>query len=820
MKFRQRTIISMVIMFLVCFFVGANGAKAVYGGFAQDAPPSDVDQAIEEAFRAVTQTNQERMPALMMYDVVIDHIQYSNDGATALLWLGMRDLQTGTLLETEPGLSIARSANPALVTSAANWSVAMPVDETWLDQLRSLPPELLTEDIQNHVLSAEYNAEALRAAGVFNGYKLPWAAGLAKRITNSIGHVMSVSGGLTSCPATCRFAYDFADGTMFPILAAKGGTVKAFRTTCANGDTNCTNYFVLEDQSTIPTSYQLYYHMAFNSIPQRLRVIGTPVMQGEYIGDADDTGFSTGHHLHYHVFTSANSANWSWGPSVNFIFDDVTTNGGVPRTCNEAAEYPKLGGQCMTGNRYISGNTPAHPPAASLTTPVDRQMITTRTVRVAGTATDNISIARIQVQANYDGTWKTIDDITPPAGTGGAFSKDVDLCTAKVPDGPLALTVNVFDREGSRAAGIPVLQVLKSASCTTTAAPPQLVTIAAPGENDLLSNAPTTIIVAALDRDGGNVAQVDFFWHSGDWSIPQWTRLGSDTTPADGWSWRITPSQLGVLENAAIYVQARGKQGGMLGAVRWHLAVDQETPATQLLSLASVSNSTVIDLNWVVQDGQGDITEFEIQYQTKNGDTWTDWQDWSQEIPPSARSAFFVGQPGTSLRFRMRAIDAAGHIEAYDDAPEAETTIAATCVPDAQEVKGYSLETSLALGPSASSPSLNLCRSGPTGADDVDWLTIQAVSGKPLFVKVVSLGGNAAFRTSLYNAAREQIASWDSENFNQPVIKKLDAPAPGVYYLEVRPLQPELFGTDVRYQVSYAHQEKLHIPFIWNVPYP
>ena len=146
---------------------------------------------------------------------------------------------------------------------------------------------------------------------------------------------------------------------MFPLIAAKGGTVKSFKWTCPNYGTSCTNFLILEDQSTIPASYQVYYHMAYNTIPSRLRVVGAMVQQGEYVGDVDDTGDSTGHHLHYHVYTTPNTSDWSWGSSVDITFDDVPMNGGRPRTCAEAREYPDLGSQCLPNNLYTSGNTPA-----------------------------------------------------------------------------------------------------------------------------------------------------------------------------------------------------------------------------------------------------------------------------------------------------------------------------------------------------------------------------------------------------------------------------------------------------------------------------
>ena len=106
---------------------------------------------------------------------------------------------------------------------------------------------------------------------------------------------------------------------MFPIVAAKGGTVYFWKDTCANGDPSCTNSITLEDRSTTPWTYQIYNHIAQNSIPSELKAVGTPVMQGQYIANVDDTGYSSGHHLHFMVvtedtlYTSVNGYKWGSG---------------------------------------------------------------------------------------------------------------------------------------------------------------------------------------------------------------------------------------------------------------------------------------------------------------------------------------------------------------------------------------------------------------------------------------------------------------------------------------------------------------------------
>jgi len=1309
--------VSVVLIFLSFFLIGYNKAASSQIDFPGERTspesPQIVDEAIQEAFLNTVYQDRTQIMGFLIYEPVIDHIQYADDNATALLWVAFRDPETGEVIETEPGLTIARSKNPALAASADNWAITLQSDSAWAEQLAELPEELLSEDIRIRLLDSTAEGAAVPAA-VLTGYKLPWTAGLSKRVTNSIGHVYRVSGGLTSCPATCRYAYDFADGTMFPILAAKGGTVKSVKSTCPNFGESCTNYLILEDQSTIPTTYQVYYHLAYNSVPQRLRTVGAQVLQGEYIGDADDTGFSTGHHLHYHVYVNPNSANWSWGASVDFKFDDVTTNGGYLRTCAEAAEYPALGSQCMPGNRYTSGNTPANPPVASLSAPNDKQVITRRTVRVAGSASDDIEITRIQVLVNYDGTWQAIDDI-PPAGN-GPFAKEVDLCTAGVPDGPFALTVRVYDREGSQARDIPVRNLIKNASCTgpiepppvpacapgdnqvalyaetdfrgackkfdlkstggytvdqlgavgnnntesiqvgknvaavlfdrdsdvvatkvtgrmetsleddaslsdnvvglntvsglwvvsrsrkpdapfinalgnqlttgaaptsldslvlaweggagatsydvilngpganwtrkvtrqtslsignldpgtftltvrsrngygtnsvsksftvhpasfpaaatrsvpfedtfeagpgswvasglwrhgsitigkrtatkawiyndgadtahptwragdltsapiaipangtyylrftyyadvedgerhwdqrrvqisdggkfvdlyqlmddkqigqvwldsgpislaeyagktirlrfhydsideerntgkgwmvdniritnvapntscmdsdnnspenaqpmllgtsvsavicpeqdidyyrftalageqllvdinartlspvslldsyvylldgdgrslifenddeqyivkkdsllsykiqrtgtyylkvmpwnypvgspqhtyelvlnqTITAPPQSVQILYPRPNRLTTTGPFEIQAEAVDFDGGPVAQVEFYWHASDWSNPAWTHLGTDTDGSDGWSMQVDPAVTGSVSGAAIYVQARSRLNGVLGTALWDLIPDLSTPVSQMHPLPGLIKSTAVQLTWTANGEQNDIARFELQYQENLNGNWAGWQNWTaRPLPGHIRSTWFLGKPGASYRFRLRAIARSGVAENYPGSPEAFTTLAAVCTPDSSEKQGQSADNALLLDWGTFSPIYNFCCSGAD--DDVDWLALKVQPGADLLATLIPGGGGAAFSATLYNPTLQPIGNWQSADFQSHLIIKQSSLAAGVYFLEIKPLQAGLSGTDTVYRVWYGPGTLIYFPNI------
>ncbi len=478
MKRLFRSVIMLVIL-AIAFSGGATGdvqAQAPTPTVVQ-ADPTPVDEAVKEAFQAAVLQDPTPVLGYLIYQVQVDRIDYSKDGSTALVWVKMVDRQTGQTVATEPGLVIENLRPNRSATSAESWQVTLQGASQYAQEVNALPTDLLDDAIRS--VYAPIVGTAVQPVGTrtYTGYKLPWAAGQKKLITNAIGHIYTVSGGWTSCPTTCRYAFDFADGSMFPILAAKGGTVKAYSVTCPDNNHGCVNYMVLEDRSTNPITYQIYYHLKAESIPARFRTLGVQVNQGDYIANADNTGPSTGSHLHFHVYETANAANWSWGLSADIVFDEVTTNGGRPRTCAEAHELPQYGSQCMANDQYISSNVPTNLPSGTVTLPAQHDFVTSSTALVGGAGASSEGITRAQVLARWNGgNWAEIDSIA--ANTNGVFAKDVDVCAANIPDGPFDLKVQVYDRVGGQATAAPgAIHLIKNFACGNVSPPPRIACI-------------------------------------------------------------------------------------------------------------------------------------------------------------------------------------------------------------------------------------------------------------------------------------------------------------------------------------------------------
>jgi len=371
--------------------------------------------------------------AFVIYDVAVDRVDFSKDGKTALVWISLVDKETGLVQPGEPGLVIATEKKDP----TKPWKLIFQADNEFGAALAGLPKKLISDDQKAQYRPTEQKLQ--KDTTVFTGYRLPWKKGETVRLTGSIGHVYTYK----SCPSSCLYAFDFANGTMFDVVAARQGTVKYVVWKYENGDPKNANYIVLEDTSTTPTTYQVYLHLAKDSIPAALRKEGAKVVQGQFLGKADDTGYSTGHHLHFHVHTNPESY---WGKSVDIVFDDVTVNGGRPRLCSETSAYPQLGKECMPENKYVSNNGDTESPTGGITSPDPGTKIKAPTVNISGWMKDDTGVASGQLYYKVgNGKWEPIGKPVKK----GEFSRSIDLCAAGIPDGEFSLALEVTDQAGN-----------------------------------------------------------------------------------------------------------------------------------------------------------------------------------------------------------------------------------------------------------------------------------------------------------------------------------------------------------------------------------
>jgi murein DD-endopeptidase MepM/ murein hydrolase activator NlpD len=99
-----------------------------------------------------------------------------------------------------------------------------------------------------------------------------------------------------------RNAWDFANGTNFPVSVARGGVVTHLKISSGAGcDTpacvDLANYVVIDHGDG---SASVYLHLEGDSLDPMVRC-GQPVRQGQRLASAGSTGWSTGPHLHFQV---------------------------------------------------------------------------------------------------------------------------------------------------------------------------------------------------------------------------------------------------------------------------------------------------------------------------------------------------------------------------------------------------------------------------------------------------------------------------------------------------------------------------------------
>ncbi len=469
---KQSTIVSFVIM-LACLML----LSQVQSAFADSTPPptptplSPLEEQIRNAiFNAIT-TAKAINPIYEMFPTQVEQIRIASTQDKAVAWLILLDPDTKQPIPSEPGLTVVQMIDN-------QWTAVLPGDSDWFSNLQQIPGDLLTEDEKIISLNQYAEIKALTALGTFSGYRLPWAPGQVMVLTQSVQHDKYTPS------LTAHYSFDFATqgaAQMWNIYASKSGTVWMAKDSCDNGSTTCSNWLVLQDLSTNPTTYQLYMHLAKGSIPAELHTGGAKVKRGQFIAIADDTGVSTANHLHFMVHT--NPASY-WGTSVDITFEEVGINGGRPRIladkpyCRNDATYhdvcEQFSSTYTSANYYLNDQVP---PTGDITSLKQGDSISSSILHLTGWVNDNkTGIASATLLFNSNGSWQQIGN---PFSSKN-FSLDYDLCAANLPDGPYSVALQIFDKAGNQSAPLTGLkQFFKNYTCPS--APPACV----PADNQI-----------------------------------------------------------------------------------------------------------------------------------------------------------------------------------------------------------------------------------------------------------------------------------------------------------------------------------------------
>ena len=636
-------------------------------------------------------------PISNLFEPVLDEAFVTSDGKTAVLWLALRDYN-GRILATEPGIALA-------ILTTDGWQVLLRGDAGWDEALSQLPEGFLQTELQ----AANAQAPAASPQTVW-GYYLPYVAGTAHKLEGSVLHFNDYPPlGYPSCGQdVCRYAYDFTDVGHFPLVASRAGTVVSSRDTCADGNTNCTNYVLLYDVGGL---YQIYLHLAYGTVPNHF-VPGTYVGQGAYIGDTDDTGYSTSEHVHFMVVQSYwNGDNgYPWGASIDARFTDVAINNGIPRTCYEVTHLEIYDGatECI-GNKadplnpsndwFTSGNTGANPPTGQLTRPVPGAVVAPGSnplMDVTASTQDDVRVDVAVLQGLIGGSWREIAPRVSNPNTSGVFDWDVNLCQAGPLNGPLEVALKIWDHEGN--------------------------------------------VVSLLSR---RTIQVDH-------ACPP--------------------------------------------------------PVSQLIS-PTTFDGTAFLLNWTSSDSGAGISSFQVQWRS-GAEAWSESRQMTYYA--GARAAWFVGVPGGSYGFRMRAIDNNGQPEAWPagDAAEVTVTTPTTCEEDPAEQDDTSA-TAVNIG-FGLQLQRNIC-----GLGDADWFKFPSGDLEHYMLIARSIGAGSAVKVSVYAAdGITLLGSATAGGMNMSTSLGAMVPKNETVYIKVEPAFANLTGTAVLYSMNVVPGYRISLPLI------
>lgn len=369
----------------------------------------------------------------------LDNLTISPDGNWAKAWIVAFDPEQNWVVSTEPGLALARLVE-------GEWQVFLPDDPEWVAKSQIAPLGLFASSEQGIWRDQTVaNLQEIPKESL-TGYHLPWIQGNTVYLSRSVSHDEDIPSG------KAHYAFDFyIHDTMWPIYAAKSGYVYSFCDDVPNDDHTQVNFLVLQNADD-PDLYQLYLHLAQDSISPGLKVVGAQVVQGQYIATVDNTGASTGDHLHFHVELKPNwpDDNPYWNQSVDITFDEVDIYGGRPR--REWEYDPEFcGGLCVYGRvGYVSDNEPAGdltPPYGDLSGVSTGDIIMNSTLEISGWGADNDSgFDYGQLVANYGGSWHELG-----LPFNDSFEYTWDFCNenAVVPDGPVSVALKLYDLAGN-----------------------------------------------------------------------------------------------------------------------------------------------------------------------------------------------------------------------------------------------------------------------------------------------------------------------------------------------------------------------------------
>ncbi len=443
-----------VIIFMFLFSIPNTSSSALV---AETQPTvivqqKDLDNEVKQAVLEAVALNSSYSKSPMLTTIQVTDVNISQDQQWATAWIVYYDPQVDAIIPTEPVLTIVQNVEN-------NWKAILASDPGWQSSLSQTPDDLLKPNEKDMWVSMYQGSQ--ESYPTQSGYFLPWHGGQVASLSRSVGHDADFT--------TAHYAYDFympgttvctsgginssgINGLNFSLYAARAGTVWGWKDSVANCDHSDVNFIVLQNIDN-PSLFQLYMHLAQDSIPPGLKTVGTPVARGQFIGIADNTGASTGSHLHFQIELQPNwpPANPYWRTALDMTFDDVTINGGRPRVSPLDPPYCRADDICTVFQQtYLSGNYymgDSIPPTGGISGVSQGEVVKNGWLSLHAWGSDGqTGLDYGQLIAFYNGHWNNLGAQFNPETT-----YNWNLCdpSSQVPNGAVSVAVRLYDVAGN-----------------------------------------------------------------------------------------------------------------------------------------------------------------------------------------------------------------------------------------------------------------------------------------------------------------------------------------------------------------------------------